>query len=147
MKRDRECCNRCMWFGPVNQDGTMRKHRPARDDGTVGGRKVQDMSAEPCPGSHEPYARFNNEAPAPIDDTTQENPTMTEYGVFNDEGCVFIADTKDEAEAQADVYRAEDNGYWADLYSVYEMCPDHREEEQPKDGCEECASAENVDED
>ena len=57
----RECCNYCMWYGPINKDGSMRKHRPALDDGTVGGRKVQDMSAEPCPGSNKPFARFGCE--------------------------------------------------------------------------------------
>ncbi|MFF3928212.1 hypothetical protein [Streptomyces hirsutus] len=64
----------------------------------------------------------------------------TEYGVFNDEGCIYIADTLAAAEKQADVHRAEDDGYWADLISVHEMCPDHRDEEQPKHGCEECAT-------
>ncbi len=57
----RECCDYCMWLGPVNKDGTMRAHRPRRDDGTVGGRKVQDMTKPRCAGSHKPYARFGAE--------------------------------------------------------------------------------------
>ncbi|MGI5404185.1 hypothetical protein ACQEVG_32985 [Streptomyces sp. CA-135486] len=65
---------------------------------------------------------------------------MTEYGVFNDEGCIYVADTRDEAEAEAAKERAADDGYHADLISVHEMCPDHRDDEQPKDGCEECAA-------
>lgn len=69
---------------------------------------------------------------------TEQEPKLTEFGVFNDEGCVFVADTKAEAEAQADVHRAEDDGYWAELYSVREMCPDHRDLEQSKDDCQEC---------
>ncbi|WP_329143514.1 hypothetical protein OIU91_06130 [Streptomyces sp. NBC_01456] len=59
MKRDRECCDYCMWLGPVNKDGTMRKHRPAtRDDKWGHPNSVQDMDAAPCPGSNKPYARF-----------------------------------------------------------------------------------------
>jgi hypothetical protein len=63
---------------------------------------------------------------------------VTEFGVFNDEGCIYVADTREEAEAEAAKERATDDGYYADLISVHEMCPDHRDEEQPKDGCEEC---------
>jgi hypothetical protein len=55
---NRECCAYCMWYGPVNQDGTMRKHRPSRDDGTVGGRKVQDLTKGPCEGSRKPFAQL-----------------------------------------------------------------------------------------
>lgn len=61
-----------------------------------------------------------------------------EYGVFNDEGCTDVFDTREEAEARADQYKAEDDGYYADLISVHEMCPYHRDGEQPKDGCEDC---------
>jgi hypothetical protein len=55
-----ECCNYCMWFGPVNKDGNMRKHRPATSEDHFG-RKVQDMNADYCEGSHKPYARFGCE--------------------------------------------------------------------------------------
>ena len=58
----RECCNECMWYGPVNNDGTMRKHRPARDDGTVGGSKTQNLNASPCKGSNKPFATFGCES-------------------------------------------------------------------------------------
>lgn len=57
-KTQRECCNYCMWFGPVNQDGTMRKHRPAREGTVSGERKIQDFTKPHCTGSHKPYARF-----------------------------------------------------------------------------------------
>lgn len=134
MSVKRECCNYCMWLGPVNQDETMRKHRPATSEDRYG-RKVQNRHEDYCKGSHKPYARFGNE---PTDDTPEENPTMTEFGVFNDEGCIYVADTREEADAEAEKERAADDGYYADLISVHEMCPDHRDEEQPKDGCEEC---------
>ena len=65
----RECCDYCMWLGPINKDGTMRKHRPARDDGRPGGRKVQDFTKPACDGSNKPYARFgceeSSETPEP----------------------------------------------------------------------------------
>lgn len=63
----RECCNECMWFGPVNQDGTMRKHRPATLEDKYGHpNKKQDMSLAPCPGSHKPFALFGCETvPSP----------------------------------------------------------------------------------
>ncbi|MFD7776615.1 hypothetical protein [Streptomyces sp. NPDC059753] len=56
----RECCIYCMWLGPVNQDGTMRKHRPATSEDRYG-RKVQNRHEDYCQGSHKPYARFGNE--------------------------------------------------------------------------------------
>jgi hypothetical protein len=64
---------------------------------------------------------------------------MPEWGVFNDEGCVYVADTAGEAADKAEEYRQEDGGYYADLISVHVMCPDHRDQEQPKNGCEECS--------
>lgn len=77
----RECCDHCMWFGPLNKDGNMRKHRPATLDDKWGRpNQVQDMSAEPCPGSNKPYARFGTVAQAAEDaqtDTKQE-PTVSE---------------------------------------------------------------------
>ncbi|MCT9092820.1 hypothetical protein N4G70_28700 [Streptomyces sp. ASQP_92] len=136
----RECCNYCMWYGPVNKDGTMRKHRPATNDDKWGRpNKVQDMTAPPCPGSNKPFVVFNTTAQtSPATESMEQS--MTEYGVFNDEGCIYVADTLAEAEAEAAKERAVDDGYWADLISVHEMCADHRDQEQPKDGCEECAT-------
>ncbi|MEU7096072.1 hypothetical protein [Kitasatospora aureofaciens] len=61
---------------------------------------------------------------------------MTEWGVFSDEGCTDVFYSREEAEAQLEICKAEDDGRWADLYSVKEMCPDH--EGQSKDDCEEC---------
>jgi hypothetical protein len=80
MKRERECCNYCMWYGPVNQDGTMRKHRPATLDDKWGRpNQVQDMRAAPCPGSHKPYARFGTaeEAIEDAQETTVTEPTTS----------------------------------------------------------------------
>lgn len=55
----KNCCDHCSWFGPINQDGTMRKHRPATNDDKWGRpNSVQDMSAEPCKGSHKAPADF-----------------------------------------------------------------------------------------
>jgi len=72
----RECCNYCMWYGPVNKDNTMRKHRPATLDDEWGRpNKVQDMSAEPCPGSNKPYAAFGCDSE---NITEQETVTVTE---------------------------------------------------------------------
>lgn len=61
----RECCDYCMWLGPVNKDGTMRKHRPAREGTVSGERKVQDFTKPACDGSNKPYARFGCESEEP----------------------------------------------------------------------------------
>lgn len=68
-----------MWFGPVNQDGTMRKHRPATNDDKWGRpNSVQDMSAEPCRGSNEPFAWFGCDAQTV--DNTQTTEPATDQG-------------------------------------------------------------------
>ncbi|MFG2532717.1 hypothetical protein [Streptomyces sp. NPDC048516] len=80
MKRERECCNYCMWYGPVNQDGTMRKHRPAtREDKWGRPNSVQDMAAAPCPGSNKPYAHFGTteETIEDAQETTVTEPAIT----------------------------------------------------------------------
>lgn len=145
MKRDRECCDYCMWLGPVNQDGTMRKHRPAtRDDKWGRPNMVQDMDAAPCPGSHKPYARFGCEADTPSE-TTQES-TMTEYGVFEDGACIEAGFHGEAGKAAAEEHVASlvaADPDMADAYEVAEICPDH--DEQPKNGCEECAEGEAAD--
>jgi hypothetical protein len=70
-------------------------------------------------------------------------PTMTEYGLFNDEGCLEAQMySTEEAETRRQEYIAE--GEHPDDVKVREMCPDH--EGEPKDGCEECF-AETGDED
>lgn len=61
---------------------------------------------------------------------------MAEYGVFNDEGCIYGPVSKDEAESVASTEKSYDDGRFADLISVKEICPDH--EGQPKGSCEEC---------
>lgn len=69
----RECCNYCMWLGPVNQDGTMRKHRPATSEDRFG-RKIQNRHEDHCQGSHKPYARFGCDSE---ETTTVNDPKPT----------------------------------------------------------------------
>lgn len=60
---------------------------------------------------------------------------MTEYGVFNDEGCIeYQFATLEAAQAAAEAYRA-DGDEWA---QAGEICPDHAEQE--RDTCELCNS-------
>lgn len=73
MKVRRECCNYCMWLGPVNQDDTMRKHHPAREGTASGERKIQDFTKPHCPGSNKPYARFGCDS----EETTTVNDQQT----------------------------------------------------------------------
>jgi hypothetical protein len=61
---------------------------------------------------------------------------MSEYGVFNDEGCLARQfHTQEAADGEALGYRS--SGDEPDAYAA-EMCPDHADEEQPRDGCELC---------
>ena len=62
---------------------------------------------------------------------------MQDYGVFNDEGCIFASDSRPEVEEYAQKEREEDPDY-AELISVAPMCMDHRDAEQPTDACDEC---------
>lgn len=67
----------------------------------------------------------------------------TEYGIFNDEGCVerqFYRHSDAET-AIAENYDRDDN------LRIEEMCPDHADDEQPRDGCELCAEEEEQEED
>lgn len=62
---------------------------------------------------------------------------MTEYGIFTDEGCIEAEfATAGEAEQRAEEYRAD-----GEECTVQEMCPDHRDDEQPRIGCEGCTAA------
>lgn len=58
----------------------------------------------------------------------------TDYGVFNDSGCIDGPMSRAEAETVAAAYRAEGDEY----AKAAEICPDHGE--QPRDGCEDCAT-------
>ncbi|MGY5634207.1 hypothetical protein ACW7N6_38345 [Streptomyces sp. UC1A3] len=61
---------------------------------------------------------------------------MSEYGIFTDEGCIEAQfTTAGEAEERAEEYRAD-----GEECTVQEMCLDHRDDEQPKNGCEDCAA-------
>lgn len=72
----RECCDRCMWYGPVNRNGTMRKHRSAIATDRYG-RQVQDMTADVCPGSHRPFARFGGKSEQVADATYPDESQMS----------------------------------------------------------------------
>lgn len=62
---------------------------------------------------------------------------MIEYGVFNREGCIDSQIwSPEEAEREAAAQRAAGD---EDAYAA-EMCPEHRDQEQPKATCEECFS-------
>lgn len=72
---------------------------------------------------------------------------MTEYGIFSEAagGCVFHpCYSPEEAETERQRLIAEEGEPDEDL-TVKEMCPDHTDEEQPKDGCEECFTEEPED--
>lgn len=63
-----EVCDYCSWSGPVNTDGTMRKHRPTSGEyrrGSAG--QVQDMNADVCPGSHQPPRTFTFGIESPME--------------------------------------------------------------------------------
>ena len=77
----RECCNYCMWLGPVNQDGTMRKHRPAREGTVSGERKIQDFTKPHCTGSNKPYARFGCDTEETSPMTNQQTTARTAAGL------------------------------------------------------------------
>lgn len=71
----------------------------------------------------------------------------TEYGVFNDEGCLEAGMwSVAEAEQRAAEYRADDEG--DEDAKAHELCPEHDgrngdgTEPQPKNGCELCDEAE-----
>lgn len=64
---------------------------------------------------------------------------MTEYGIFSEAagGCIYApCYSVQEAERERDRLLNEDGEEAEDL-AIEELCPEH--EEQPKNGCEECA--------
>lgn len=65
---------------------------------------------------------------------------MPEYGVFEDGACIEAGFHGEGGNWEAEGYVAGlviENPEMADAYEVAEICPDH--DEQPKNGCEECA--------
>lgn len=67
-----------------------------------------------------------------------------DYGAFNDEGCFYAHDCAVDVANES----AQENEDAADEVSTWgEMCRDHRDQEQPKDGCEECAAEPDEDHD
>jgi hypothetical protein len=71
---------------------------------------------------------------------------MTEYGIFSEAagGCIYApCYSAQEAEQERDRMVSEEGEEVEDL-TILELCPDH--EEQPKNGCEECAEGEADDE-
>jgi hypothetical protein len=91
MSARRECCNYCMWFGPVNKDNTMRKHRPAGDNGANNGSgKTQDMTKPPCPGSNKPFATFGCETgPDPRTAEQPQESTVSNCPSVRTEPCLM----------------------------------------------------------
>lgn len=65
-----------------------------------------------------------------------------EYGVFGDEGPIDRADCAMQAANDAAFYTSEDDGDTE--YVVKVICPDH--EDQPKDGCEDCNTEDDEEE-
>ncbi|MFF4576898.1 hypothetical protein ACFY15_00575 [Streptomyces sp. NPDC001373] len=66
---------------------------------------------------------------------------MTEYGIFEDSACIEAGFHGDHGKATADDrvnQWVQTNPEMVGAYAVLELCPDH--EEQPKHGCEECAT-------
>lgn len=66
---------------------------------------------------------------------------MKEYGVFNDEGCIedgFWSPT--EAEEARQTHIANDPDTDPAVYVVHELCAEHRDKEQAKDLCDDCAA-------
>lgn len=61
----------------------------------------------------------------------------TEYGVFADEGCLERQFASYNA---ADLAAADYRAHGSPDAFASELCPDHEDEEQPRDGCEECAA-------
>lgn len=57
----RECCNYCMWYGPVKKDGTMRKHYRRSDD-----TRKQVPQFGVCEGSGKPFANLGPEPVAVV---------------------------------------------------------------------------------
>jgi hypothetical protein len=77
MDDDYDTCSYCGWAGKLRKDGTVRKHREARDSGRIGstGSLPQDPNGPICKGSGtEPW-----KVGLPDD---YEVPQMNEHGGF-----------------------------------------------------------------
>jgi hypothetical protein len=62
---------------------------------------------------------------------------MTEYGLFNDEGCWESGySTREGAEARRDEWLATEENVYPDDVVIKELCPDH--EGEAKDECGKC---------
>lgn len=71
----------------------------------------------------------------------------TEWGAFNNEGCTFVYDCAVEVANWSAQENEEAESTPEDPESKWdEMCRDHRDQEQPKDGCEECNAETDEDE-
>jgi hypothetical protein len=67
---------------------------------------------------------------------------MSDYGIFTDEGLLENQFYRESAAQERRLELLQEDGEDADpdYYSVEEICSDH--EDQPSNGCEECASEE-----
>lgn len=69
-----------------------------------------------------------------------------EYGVFEDGACIeagFHGEAGKAAAKERIASLVAEDPEMVDAYEVAEICPDH--DEQPKNGCEECADEEPED--
>jgi hypothetical protein len=72
----------------------------------------------------------------------------TEWGAFNDEGCFYSYDCAVDVANHSAQENEDAEATPDDPFSTWgEMCRDHRDQEQPKDGCQECNADEPDDED
>lgn len=173
MSVQRECCNYCMWYGPINKDGNMRKHRPATLDNKWGQpNKVQDMTAAPCPGSNKPHATFGCET-TPDPKTEPQETTVTDtakcsnhrvadergeftgelpvptcqagvtYGIWNENDGGFVHTRDCALHAANDAAEFLTEDPESDL-RILAVCREHQE--QPADTCEDCSADEDANE-
>jgi hypothetical protein len=71
----------------------------------------------------------------------------TEWGAFNAEGCTYAYDCAVDVANESAKENEEAEATPDDPESTWgEMCRDHRDQEQPKDGCEECFAETDEDE-
>ncbi|MDT0346774.1 hypothetical protein [Streptomyces litchfieldiae] len=93
---------------------------------------------------HDQYARPDVSGD-PVTACARKRPNQG-AGVWSDEGCVYAADCAvDAANEAARLNEEEEHPADDPLYGWDLMCPDHENEEQTHDGCEECAAEDERD--
>jgi hypothetical protein len=114
------------------------------DDGDAA---EQAPAPEPSPENrcvHDQYARPDVSGD-PVTACARKRPNQR-AGVWSDEGCVYYADCAVDAANEAARLNEEEEHPADDPLYVWDlMCPDHENEEQTHDGCEECAAQDERD--